>query len=134
MKKVFFYCLSIVSLAFILPTVSMGHGDDKPGPHGGYIKMPGAYHTELVFEKEYNFYFYLLDANFQSPIVIDSSIDVVFKTSDLEIPQSCKPKEIYFLCVMPEGVTAATLNKIVVKSKRANKVGRDVVYGFPLHF
>ncbi len=60
----------------IVTTLSLNvfaHGEDKPGPHGGFIRMPGAFHTEVVKEKE-GYRVYLLDINWKNPSVLDSAV------------------------------------------------------------
>ena len=42
-------------------TNAFAHGEDKAGPHGGFIRMPGAYHTEVVPVSKNQAKVYLLD-------------------------------------------------------------------------
>jgi hypothetical protein len=40
--------MTIGTMVLMSGVFAWGHGEDKPGPNGGYIQMPGAFHTELV--------------------------------------------------------------------------------------
>ena len=54
----------IFSTLTVLSVNLFAHGEDKPGPHGGYIRMPGSFHTEVVKEKA-GYRVYLLDINWK---------------------------------------------------------------------
>lgn len=44
MKPLLYFSILFLALTFEL----FAHGEDHPGPHGGRIQMPGAFHTELI--------------------------------------------------------------------------------------
>ena len=46
-------------------SIANTHGMDKLGPHKGYVQMPGAFHTEVVQDKDGSFRIYLLDVEFK---------------------------------------------------------------------
>ena len=49
MENSIFQKMMAFLVTFILMTSqSWAHGEDKYGPHKGFIRMPGAFHTELV--------------------------------------------------------------------------------------
>ena len=55
--------LMILISSLIFNSYLYGHGGNKPGPHGGKIKMPGMFHTELLLNSAHHFEIYLLDMN-----------------------------------------------------------------------
>ena len=38
--------------------LAFAHGEDKPGPHGGHIKMPANFHTEVIASEDGSFHIY----------------------------------------------------------------------------
>ena len=106
------------------------HGEDEPGPHGGHIKMPGAFHTELVVESPQAVRFYLIDLSFQNPTVKDSTIVASFRNAKAIIPLNCAAEKEFFICrsekkLPPQG-------ELSVKATRNKAVGNEVVYKFPV--
>lgn len=96
-----------IVVILILSTKAYGHGEDKPGPHGGFIKMPGAFHTEVVFdEKDGSVHLFLLDIEFKNPTVSNSSAAVTHEQKNGKRTEffcevmggnhfHCKPKKSY---------------------------------------
>ena len=104
------------TLLFSATAFSMG--DDKPGPNGGYIKMPGTYHVELV-DKGNKMEVYLLDLSMKNPTVENSSVSLKFvNTNSIEI--NCKSEKNYFVCIKPKD-KLITYKEIIVETIR-NKV------------
>lgn len=115
------------------------HGEDKPGPNGGFIQMPGAYHTEVVpFEKN-KFKVYLLDINWKNPVVKDSSVESRLVTAvDKKAAEfsKCSSSGDHFLCELSptvdlksEKTSGATLE---LKSTRDKATGIVAKYSLPL--
>lgn len=119
-------------ITIILLTASLNtfaHGEEKLGPNGGYLKMPGNFHTEVVPEKNGKLKVYLLDINFKNPTVKDSSISVsVNNSSKKEI--KCSVKKNHFLCdTVKADLKKGTLTIVAEKEKVK---GADAVYQLPL--
>ncbi len=116
----------------ILTTLSLNvfaHGEDKPGPHGGFIRMPGAFHTEVVKEKE-GYRVYLLDINWKNPSVLDSSVLASIEVAKKKTELTCaKDKDSYFCkSSMPQ---KGVLN---INAKREGQSGAVASYKLPLKF
>lgn len=103
------------------------HGEDKPGPHGGVIRMPGAYHTEVVVLGKNRLRIYLLDINWKNPSVKNSSVGVTFGGEKAQ----CEKKKDSFVCEFGSGVDLTTKGKLVVESMREKQRGNVVEYGTP---
>lgn len=101
-----------------------GHGEDKPGPHGGEIRMPGAFHTELVIERDPGkktggAKIYLLDMESKNPVVKDSRVKI---SIDGAPPTDCPAADDHFRCPLGVGT------EITVTAKRAGQQGNAVTY------
>ncbi len=117
-------------MTLVLTSLSaFGHGENKPGPHKGHIRMPGPFHTELVLESSV-VKIYLLDMNFKNPTTLNSKVVLLLKEKTDEI--LCVDKESYFECPLP-GQSTNYLG-INVKAIRNGVVGKVVYYPLPLTF
>lgn len=105
------------------------HGMNKNGPHGGFINMPGAFHTELV-DKGNQMNVYLIDMSFKNPIVTDSSVTITYKgTKVTQI--TCTKEKDYFVCEKPkDGLN--NIDTISISAVRNKNKARDAVYKVPL--
>lgn len=94
MKNEFRILLLIMASLFCILDV-WAHGEDKLGPDGGFIRMPGAFHAELVPLSKNQVKVYLLDIDWKNPSVKNSMVKLkVGKHS-----ASCLTKnKQYFLC------------------------------------
>lgn len=124
----------ILVIALLFQIKAFGHGEDKPGPNGGYIRMPGAFHTELVQINDQKFKVYLLDINWKNPTTKDSSIEALIKFKAESISASCKTESTVFVCDVPKGKSLKSAKEISLKAKRQNAVGAAVSYELPLRF
>lgn len=131
--------MKILMLTLLLSTFfnnfAQAHGEDKPGPHGGFIRMPGAFHTEMVFDsKDDSFHVFLLDVNFENPVARNSSVRASWQgaagqksTFNCEVMGGnhfhCKPQQKY---VKDQGL-------ISLQVKR-NGVAGEARYQLPLKF
>lgn len=120
------------TLITFLTISALGHGEDKLGPHFGFIRMPGAYHTELYPESEKEAKVWLLDINWKNPTVKSSTVKIVIPgngPSEIE----CKAKEsTYFSCPLPKGFNFKSPGQLIVRSTREGQKGVDAVYDLPL--
>lgn len=123
---------TLLALTFILLSVSIksfGHGEDKFGPNGGYLKMPGVFHTEVVPEKDGKIKIYLIDINFKSPTVKNSKVTVSINNENKK-ELSCTTKRDHFLCETKKAdLTKGTLTIVAV---RDTVKGAEAIYKLPL--
>lgn len=120
----------VTILSFLLTSEkTFAHGMDKHGPNGGYIKMPGAFHTELV-DKGTVMHVYLLDIRFKNPITADSSVAIKYKGS-IESDYSCTKSTNYFVCEKPKN-GLENYKEVIIDAVRSNNKGRNAIYSLPL--
>jgi hypothetical protein len=118
-----------ITLSFLFSSAIFAHGMNKPGPHGGFIKMPGAYHTEVV-NKDNKMLVYLIDMNFKNPMNTNSSVSVTYKGPKSESLECLKEKD-YFVCATPkEGLKK--MQELIVHSTRNNILASNAIYKLPL--
>ena len=112
---------------------AFAHGEDKPGPHGGQMRMPGALHTEVLLEGDSAVKVYLLDISFENPMVNNSSVDVSVERKKSKSGLSCSPKEDYFACTAknPKILLGGSL---IVEATRNGAKGVPAKYPLPLRF
>jgi hypothetical protein len=123
----------IVLLFFMISftfTYAFSHGEDKPGPHGGFIKMPGAFHTEIVVAAKNSVKIYLLDINWKNPSVAKSKLET--RWNDGELAKCSIEKKKYYLCAFASPADLTQPGKMTVKAERAGQSGALVTYDFPL--
>jgi hypothetical protein len=120
----------ISTLLIILATNAFAHGENKFGPHNGYIRMPGAFHTELVPGENKTFSVFLMDVNNKQPTTMNSS--VVFEYNNNErILFECKPADDHYTCNTDKKITLEK-GQITLKAIREGRKGKDAVYELPL--
>ncbi len=124
--------LLILALAavFLGSHIALAHGEDKPGPNGGFIRMPGAFHTELIPTSPQSLKVYLLDINWGNPTVNSSSVKVTHKES--KITKVCKAESSYYVCQFPKSVDLTKKGYLSVIAERENQKGMAVIYELPL--
>jgi hypothetical protein len=121
---------TVAFTAVFVPSVVFAHGEDKPGPHGGVIRMPGALHTEVVELTSDSVAVYLLDMNFEEPTVEDSSVKAVVSQDGKERELECKAEEDRFLCKVPSGTTLSH-GSLVLEATRKGVRGVPTSYPLP---
>lgn len=124
--------LSIIILSLLFSSNLFAHGEDKFGPHGGYIKMPAAFHTELIPSGNGNFIVYLLDLQNKNAAVKNSKVTLNYKNKKGEFPFECIAVNDYFLCTNISRVDLADGNSLVLKAERLNVVANSIAYDLPL--
>jgi hypothetical protein len=129
MLSVFGHVIFCVALALSV-TRAFAHGEDKPGPHGGAIKMPGSFHTEVVQVNGHQVKIFLLDENWQNPSVKQSSVELRLQTGPVA---KCEIRGELYLCVFAESVDLQNKDGLLIRAKRENKIGVEVRYDLPLH-
>lgn len=120
----------VTLLGLLYGQFALSHGEDKLGPNGGFVRMPGAFHTEVVPGKG-NFQVFLLDIEFKNPIVAESNVEFTLKQSGRETKETCKSERNYFVCSLAKGTSLQT-GELEVKASRSNAVGGIVNYKLPL--
>ena len=121
----------IAILSFTLTTTASAHGEDKYGPHKGHIRMPGAFHTELVLKDPTSVEIYLLDINFQNPVIEKSTVIVDANLGKESWALTCKSQTATksFLCQSSKDLTKS---KIKVLANRNLQQGNVAEYQLPL--
>lgn len=118
----------VVWLILLISTRVSAHGEDKPGPNGGFISMPGPYHVEVVPLQERKVKVFLLDMAFGKPTVAESSVQVKLAA----ISAKCSPRVDHFTCEFPEGTNLNRPGELTVESVRDRAKGNAVNYRLPL--
>lgn len=118
-----------VFVTSLMSQYAFGHGEDKAGPHGGFIRMPGAFHTELVPVNSNTLNVYLLDINWKNPTVKGSSLIVTHKESNSA--GACKASSEFYVCQFPKNVDLTKQGELSVEAQRENQKGMLVVYELP---
>lgn len=124
MKSIF---VSVLSTFLMIALKSHAHGEDTAGPHGGFVRMPGAFHTEVVAEKK-GYRVYLLDINWKNPSVLDSKLTAFIQNGPKKSNLKCRKESDSFFCqskLPQEGV----LN---VLAEREGQRGSTASYPLPL--
>ena len=127
MKYLFLLFLSFSS------TITLAHGEDKPGPNKGFIRMPGAYHVELVPINKRELRVYLLDISWKNPSTKDASVEITHVLKSKKTKLICKSEKLeFFDCITPSKIDLTKKAKLIVNSKRESQVGNEVSYDLPL--
>jgi len=116
-------------LVFLGSTLAFAHGEDKPGPNGGYIQMPGSFHTEVVPEKDGSYKVYLLNLQNQDATIKDSSVSGYIQNGKKKQDLSCMPMGDHFHC---RAKTKAKGGSLVIMANRQGAVGVEAKYKLPL--
>ncbi len=125
----FFFLHSLVLYLFF-SVDGYPHGENIPGPHGGYIRMPGGFHTELLIENN-TLAVYLLDVEFNNPVVKRSNVSGVYKGKNKQINFECTVKHDYFRCELPNDLNLET-GEINLKTNRLGMPAGIALYKLPL--
>lgn len=127
--------IKIICLTFLLvfEGQALGHGENKPGPNGGHIRMPGAFHTELVAAGDKkSFKVFLLDLTFQNPVVQKSSVKLEYAGA-ANFQAVCTASKDFFDCKFKDPVPVDR-GAIRVLANRQGMKGGVAEYNLPLKF
>ncbi len=122
--------LAALAVTALLTTKAFGHGEDKKGPHGGFIRMPGAFHTEVVAKKNALEVFFL-DINWKEPVVKNSSAAVKIIRNGKEKDLQCRAQTDRFVCDLPKGEKLSS-GQLSITAKRGELPSGTAVYDLPL--
>ena len=120
-----------ILLATLLSQTALGHGMNKPGPNGGYIRMPGNYHVELV-PKEKALVVYFLDMMFK-PITIDQASVKLSLKGDKSFRTDCVKEAASFKCDL-KNESLKNYKEVTLESTRDGKATATSTYKLPLSF
>ena len=123
----------LLKLAFLLlPTLCLAHGEMKPGPHGGEIRMPGAFHVEVV-PGSMTIEIYLLDMQFKNPQIEDSLINVILHREAKQMTLECQAisNKKMFRCLLPDD-EALDAGRLMVNATRGGPPSEPMHYELPL--
>lgn len=120
-----------ILLSTIVSQAAFAHGMNKAGPHGGYVRMPGNYHIELVpADRELKVYF--LDMMF-APISIDQSSLSLTLRGKKQLKAECL-KELHFFRCDTKDQSFKNYREIVIESNKEGKAAATSTYKIPLSF
>jgi hypothetical protein len=115
--------------ALFFVSVSYAHGEDKPGPHGGFVRMPGAFHTEVVAKDSVSLKVYLLDMEFKNPSIHRSKLSARIGKKSAK----CEAKDgPFYTCTFPKGTSVNKPGRLVLRATRDGHEGSDTTYDLPL--
>lgn len=121
------FFLIIFSLLIVSHKI-YAHGEDKLGPHKGYIKMPGAFHTELVPFEKYKVKVYLLDIHWKNATVKKSKIQLTYND---KFQADCESEKNYFICSFDKAIDLNKKGELKVLAEREGQKGVEVIYSLP---
>lgn len=122
----------VVAAVVLLPAFARGHGEDRRGPHGGAVRMPGAFHTEVLQPDERTVLVYLLDVSFREPEVSNSSVEVSHLLDGRRETLECRPSVDHFVCASPPRPPGLATGELEVSAARAGVTGAAVRYPLPV--
>ncbi|MBC7532534.1 MAG: hypothetical protein H7318_13245 [Oligoflexus sp.] len=116
-----------------LATVGYSHGEDKLGPHKGFVRMPGSFHTEVVNNGTLGFKVYLLDLNWENATTQDSSakLTLVSKNKTLHTTM-CSARNDVFICPVQFEGDIKDAVKLELETTRMGIKGVKMDYDLPL--
>lgn len=123
--------VKLAVLVFLVSANQMAaHGEHKPGPHGGAIRMPGAFHTEVLPYQNLGFKVYLLDINFENPTSKIRSYKVrLYQMEKNSLENTGHPDHFY--CEIPKG-SSILEGELILSPEWNFQKGAEVRYKLPL--
>jgi hypothetical protein len=123
--------LILAATLTLITQQALAHGEDKPGPHGGFIRMPGAFHTEVAPTASNKLKVFLLDIQWKNPSVDKSSLVVTYKAKTTA-QAKCAINEDHYVCEFPKNIDLKKKGTLLVEAQRENQKGNTVSYDLPL--
>ena len=121
---VLFFTLLIISPLFA--------GDLSPlGPHGGYLRTLGDFHSELVLNGKKGARVYLLNKEDKNPIADAASVYFMLHSGKFDTNYYCAPTGHHFECRLPRPLARSNGDVITIKAIRKGKTDH-FRYEFPL--
>jgi hypothetical protein len=131
MKAAFVTILMTLAVTYITSMPLYAHGMNKAGPHGGYIRMPGTYHVELVpAAKEIKVYF--LDMNF-APIPLNQAHVTLTLNGKKPLKAQCLREMHFFRCDTNEQ-SFKNFKELILESSKDGEPMATSSYKIPLKF
>ena len=121
--------IALALVTFLNISFVFAHGEDKPGPHGGFIRMPGTFHTELIPEGKNKLKVFLLDMKWKNPSIKKSSLQISYSK---DIDSKCKIQRNFYICTFPDSVDLTKQGELKVTAEREEQKGMEVSYPLPL--
>lgn len=122
----------LVGVIIFVNSQAFAHGEEQKGPHGGYIRMPGAFHTEVVADGKNKIKVYLLDIDWKNPTVKNSTVKAILKAKKLKSSEAkCEVVQDYFTCSFVESVDLTKKAELTVLAVREGQKGNSAVYQVP---
>jgi hypothetical protein len=128
----FFRARSFFFSMIFIASKAEGHGEGKLGPHGGHIRMPGAFHTEFTLDHgARRARVYVLDMNFKPFTTESAEIKVSYVHKAGRVPLSCHRLRSFFECQVPMTIKL-DVGSINLEAKISGHQGIEVAYALPL--
>lgn len=115
----------------LVSQASFAHGMNKAGPHGGFVRMPGNYHIELV-PSGLELKVYFLDMNFKPLPINDATVEVILNGKK-PITAQCLKEMQFFRCDTHEQ-SYKKFKEISIESSLNGSAEAKSVYKVPLKF
>lgn len=127
MKKITIILNIIIALA---AKAALAHGEDKPGPNGGHIKMPANFHTELIVLPNNQLKIFLLDIQFKNATTEKSDVKAFYKNKNRKTNLKCSGENTYYIC---KGLPANYKGSVFVSARRLGvQANLNAEYQLPL--
>lgn len=123
--------LFLASTTLLFTLFALAHGEDKYGPNGGFVRMPGAFHAEVVVDGTHKLKVYLLDIQWKNPSILKSSVKINYKGKSKAMAE-CAAVENYFSCSFPATVDLTKKGELKLMAEREEQKGMEVTYKLPL--
>ena len=126
----------IISLQIFLMFNQDIYAVEVLGPHGGYYRMSGRNHIELVPKLNGEFSVYLLDLRLENPTVKNSSVNVKVgddkdKDKNKLATLDCITMKDHFYCTNKTNIETNSNTKLFLKAKRLGIELEEVSYPLP---
>ena len=118
-------------LCLFVANISFAHGEDKYGPNKGFVRMPGAFHTEIVPVSKNKVKIFLLDIEWKNPSITKSSVALTYVGTN-EMQSECNIESNYFMCKFPKTVNVYKKGELKLTAVREDQKGNVAIYKLPL--